>query len=373
MQKKESPYSADKVARFPDRLVTLAQGGHIAPVHVQLVLSDLCNQDCSFCAYRMSGYTSNQLFSGPNGERNPKRMIPKEKAIEILRDCAAMGVRAIEFTGGGEPTVHPDFAELLAFAQELGLSTSLVTNGVLLRDRVPIDILMRLKWIRISLDAGLEETYTEIRGTPKNHFGKAISNLAWLCRAADETPMPPTIGAGFVVTLENWNEIEDCVLQVKSLGADNIRISGIFQSEGVKYFAGWGGAAFMLAKKCEAHSDDTFTVFNRLGEKMDDLDASNPDYKDCDYMKFTTYIGADLNVYTCCVYSYNERGKIGSISQETFHRLWNSPKTIEFMKAFDARACERCQFNDKNRTIALYKSGKIEINPNLAMTHAEFI
>ena len=114
---KGSPYSPLKVLHHRDRIDKIKSGVQIVPTQVQLIISDLCNQDCSFCAYRMSGYTSNQLFAGDselakNGTNNPKRMIETSKVFEILDDCQEMGVGAIQVTGGGEPTVHPDHIDI---------------------------------------------------------------------------------------------------------------------------------------------------------------------------------------------------------------------------------------------------------------------
>ena len=68
-----------------------------APVHIQLIVSDLCNQFCSLCAYRDETYPSNQLFGigdGSNRNNNPNRMIPGLKVLEVLSDAHEMGVKA---------------------------------------------------------------------------------------------------------------------------------------------------------------------------------------------------------------------------------------------------------------------------------------
>ena len=81
----------------------------------------------------MSAGLSTELFGAVQSggfTHNPNRKIKTEKALEIIDDCAAIGVKAIQFTGGGEPTVHPDHLELFLYAQELGIKTALVTNGV---------------------------------------------------------------------------------------------------------------------------------------------------------------------------------------------------------------------------------------------------
>src|SRR6185436_8088075 len=114
-------YSDLKALWHLPEMSALKEGRRFVPPHVQLILSDLCNQDCSFCAYRMSGGFSSEQFAGPAGEKNPNRKIPTDKAIEILNDCAALGVKAVQFTGGGEPTVHPEHMKLFNHALGLGL------------------------------------------------------------------------------------------------------------------------------------------------------------------------------------------------------------------------------------------------------------
>ena len=68
-----------KVYWHRDRLDALARGEVPSPTQVQLIISDLCNQDCSFCAYRMSGNLSNELFGEAREDgsinNNPNRMI----------------------------------------------------------------------------------------------------------------------------------------------------------------------------------------------------------------------------------------------------------------------------------------------------------
>lgn len=105
-------YSTLKAFKYPDRLEAIKSGHPAGPVHVQIILSDLCNQNCHFCAYRDPSYTSSQLFH-IDGNYNPNRMIPLDKVLEILDDCVEMGVRAIQLTGGGEPTVHPHFDKVV--------------------------------------------------------------------------------------------------------------------------------------------------------------------------------------------------------------------------------------------------------------------
>ena len=68
-------------------------------------------------------------------------------------------------------------------------------------------------------------------------------------------------------------------------------------------------------------------------------------------MQFNTYIGGDLKVYTCCNNAYNETGEIGSIKDKSFKDFWFSEEKQKFFRNFNAKRCERCMFNNKNRFI----------------------
>jgi len=352
-----SPYSPLKVFHHPERLQKLREGKQPAPLQVQLIISDLCNQDCSFCAYRMSGYTSNQLFTkdaelAKTGHNNPKRMIPFDKVVEILDDCVELGVKAIQLTGGGEPTAHPRFYDICREILDRKLDLGLVTNGVNLK---ATDLLMltEAKWVRFSVDAGRPLTYCRVRNVPERHYHKVWGNIRDLCQARDHQQSHDLlVGVGFVVTKDNWSEVGRCGLQAKQAGADNLRISAVFQSDGPSYFRDFHKEAAEDCRLAERMlTSDTFKVFNLFGERLDDLLQHGPDYRFCGYQHLHTYIGGDLNVYRCCNLAYNERGLVGSLKGQRFKELWRSRAKEKLFGEFDARGCERCQFNNKNRTI----------------------
>lgn len=369
---KDDAYSPLKAVRHLDIVQATRDGKPARPAHVQLILSDLCNQACHFCAYRDPHYSSSQLFyeikKGPGGLRrdeehpernyNPNRMIAKDKALDILTDCAELGVSGVQFTGGGEPTVHPEFVELLLTAQTIGLSTSLVTNGVIAGKKLAagdhgwLEALLNLSWIRVSLDAGSPTTYASVRSVPEWHFTSALGGIRELRRARDEAGRGPIVGVGFVVTPENWGEVYEAARLAKENGADNIRISAQFSAHDEQLFAGFHEACSGLCRDAELLSDkDGFTVYNRFGQKLDDLQQKAPDYDACGYQVMTTYIGADLNVYRCCVLAYNEKGLVGSLKEQSFRDLWMAQERLDKMLAFDARSCDRCQFNTINRNL----------------------
>lgn len=326
-----------KAAWHIKRIEDLRAGKDIVPTHVQLVISDLCNQDCHFCAYRMEGGFATENFADAGGNKNPNRRMPTAKALEILDDCAAMGVGAIEFTGGGEPTVHPDCFEIIAHAQRLGMATGLVTNGVKLKPHPAIEA---LTWLRISLDAGTPETYQRIR-----HSAAWPQVMQALTYAG--TLKGPYVGVGFVVTRENYHEIAQGCRIVKDAGIPYVRLSAMFSTGGELYYVGVEDQIEVSRKAAKQLEDETFKVVDFFSARIEDLRQRAPDYQFCGEQQFVLYIGGDQRVYTCCTNAYTTHGEIGDLREQSFAAWMKTHRRYDF----DARGCRTCQFNDKNRVI----------------------
>jgi MoaA/NifB/PqqE/SkfB family radical SAM enzyme len=277
-------------------------------------------------------------------------MISAEKAIEILNDCAAMGVRAIQFTGGGEPTVHPQHIELFELTSTLGMSWSLVTNGIKLLPK-HTETFLKASWIRVSLDAGSAEAYASIREAREVDFDKVLANVTSLCEAR-ERDSQLIVGVGYVVTPDNFHEVVQAAKLVRETGADNLRVSAMFSPENENMLTPeqWE-IAENSCKLAEDEQTESFQVFNRFEARRADLVQHNPDYETCGYQHFTTYIGGDLNVYRCCNTSYNTRGLLGSLEDQRFKHLWYSQEVRDQLNNFNARGCDKCQFNGINRFI----------------------
>jgi len=348
-------YSSDKAVFHHDRLHILDNGGQPPPVHVLLVISDLCSHDCAFCMYRVAGYGPNTNFGVVNQRsgvvnNNPNRMIPSEKVIEIFDDCQTLGVKAITFTGGGEPTVHPQFDVLLQAALSRGFDVSLITHAVLLSESA-INDLMNASWVRISVDAATAATYSKIRRVSESQFSRALRSISALVKAKRTLNSTVVIGMSFVTTKDNYLELADAAALARELGVDTFRISAEFGPQGTDYFAGIETTIMALCEKAVELETHDFRIINQWPIRIADLALGAPDYRTCWYQNFTTFIGGDQNVYRCCTTSYNNRGLIGSLKGQSFLQLWNSDEKAEKFAQFDARGCTYCHVNDRNRAI----------------------
>jgi len=339
-----NPYTNLKIARQFTRLDALRRGEQIVPTQVELVISDLCNHDCWFCHNRLSGMPSNEHFAGSEGQRNPNRTMPTAKALETIECAASMGVRAILFSGGGEPTVHKDHALIFQKALDSGLAAGLITNGEKLTPET-LALLRGFSWVRVSLDAGTPETYARVRGISGDRFPRVLDNLRRLrCLGG------PYIGVTFLVMRENIMEIEEAARVAKEAGAESIRYSPTRTPAGAGYYGGLYSEATAAIESAKQHQTPGFEVIDQFGKKLGDL-AGPPDYSFCATQQFQVYIGADMGLYRCCHLSYNDRGIVGSIKDQTFQEAWESQFKRERIEQFDARNCHFCTFNQWNRTV----------------------
>lgn len=355
-------YTDLKPAWHLDKIAELRRGEQIVPAQIQLIISDLCNHNCGFCAYRMEGYASNQHFGtiGSDGtvNNNPPRFIPTAKAIEIIKDAAAMGVKAVQFTGGGEPTVHPDHLTIFRAALEAGLQCALVTNGCLLREGWE-EVLSRFAWVRVSLDAGTAETYAKIRAVPERTFDKCLENIRRLAGARGGV-----VGVSYIVLQENYRECRRAAVAARQAGADSIRFGAVFSTRRRRYYDGIESGCVFQVEQADAESRPGFAVVDMFTQRLSDLSAQ-VEHPFCGYQQFNVYIGGDLNVYRCCDTAYNDRGLTGSLKEQTFAQFWLSDAKQRAYESFDARGCELCAFRGKNEVIN-YLVGPEAADRNLA-------
>ena len=336
-------YSSLKAAYHTRDIERLRRGKPIVPHQVYLVVSDLCNQSCSFCSFRSPVGWMSERFGEDTGKgftMNPNRKIAKGKALELIDDFAELGVKAVQFTGGGEPTVHPDLEEIVVRALDNSLQVGLITNGTRLLSTKTLE---RLAWVRVSIDAGTRETYEATRESKL--WDKVLSNVATLTKVSG-----PTIGANFVTTRENFREVVQFCRLAKSLGVSYVKIAANLTTEGLSYYDGILDEIVALMGMAEKLADGNFAIANVFARRLQDLKVGRPVHAFCGQQRFATFIGGDLQVYRCCNTAYTDHGRIGDLRKQSFKK-WLRDDASAHMDGFDARSCTHCQFHEKNEVI----------------------
>jgi len=343
-------YAPTKAAWHIDRIADLRAGRQAVPVSIQLIPSDYCNQDCSYCAYRASDGLSVAEFGGPDKAgkhtHNPLRMIPTAKLREILKDAADLGVKSVTWTGGGEPTAHPDHMELFEYALDLGLECSMNTNGVVLRAGWQ-DVLPRFTYVRFSFDGSTAEEYAAIRQVPLNSFQKVLGNIAAVVNEVKARDTACVVGVGYIVTPQYHASTSRAVELLRDTGVDYARLASMQSTNGSAVYGDQLDAARSSVNSACNLARPGFDVVNlfdtALGKRMSD--------PFCGFQQFVLYVGGNQKIYRCCYVAYSQVGDIGDLKTQSLRQWFESQAKHDAIDSFDARSCDSCPLMEKNEAI----------------------
>lgn len=115
-------------------IVAMTRAGVIPPFHAQLIPTNKCNANCSFCSCQ---------------DRDKSLELPFEQAGWIIETLHGMGCKAITITGGGDPMVYPNINGLLVLGKIFDIEFGMVSNGIALHKLEP-EGARGLKWVRVS-------------------------------------------------------------------------------------------------------------------------------------------------------------------------------------------------------------------------------
>jgi MoaA/NifB/PqqE/SkfB family radical SAM enzyme len=176
-------------AGAPMRRAESARAKAAAVTHFNLEITALCNQRCIYCF-------------NDSGPMRRNTQLPTELWQRFLEHQIELGLKSVHITGG-EPFVNPGAMEIITAAQQLGLITSVLSNGY----RVPALIkrfaaqFKKLSVVQISLD-GAHATDHDSRRGKAGAWRDAVAAIRALRRAG----VPCEISCA--LTYENLNELE---------------------------------------------------------------------------------------------------------------------------------------------------------------------
>lgn len=342
------PYAVNKLVSHPEVLEDLRSGGPGRLISVHLMPQNVCNHSCSFCSYRLEGNKNSEVF-------DDEKALPEAALKSLLSDFAELGVQGVEVTGGGEPLVYPHFETLWGGLAQHGFATALVTNGSMMReDKAERICSTRLKWARISIDAGKESTYTQIRKCPPSHFFRAWDAVRFLRLHAPRDP-EFCLGVGFVLSNENIGEILEFAKRARDAGADNVRLSACYSDQHLAYYRDEKALrrAVEDSRKAEELATPSFKVVNLIPKRVSEIEAPQQDYPRCVTQELLCVVEGEGRVYTCCTFTGSLKGLQGNILQhpEGFKGIWRD--RLSWRRELDPRHYCRCSCLYRDRNLAM--------------------
>ena len=158
---------------------------------MSVALTNACDLRCSFCY-------------APKFAARLDSQVVVTWATELDKgECLGLGF------GGGEPTLHPDFASLCQrVATETQMAVTFTTHGHRLTDDMVSRLAGAVHFIRVSMD-GVGETYTRIRNRP---FTALIEKLTLVRRVSP-------FGVNYVVNADTIDDLDSAAKVAFDCGA----------------------------------------------------------------------------------------------------------------------------------------------------------
>jgi hypothetical protein len=146
------------------------------PLNLDIEVSSKCQIQCDHCFRQYMDVGENDLM-------------PWEMYRQIVDECGRYGLFTLKFSMRGEPLLHPDIVEMVAYAKRAGVKEVWInTNGGMLNEHMARGLLTAgTDWITMSFD-GLGAMYESIRKPLK--YEESLYKLKCLRRLRDEIKAP---------------------------------------------------------------------------------------------------------------------------------------------------------------------------------------
>lgn len=179
------------------------------PSMVFIHVTERCNLNCIMCK-RIT---------------KSKELLLQEWKVILLKVKKYFGSVFVIFSGGGEPLLRKDdLIELMKYSHQLGFVTKLTSNGVMIDQRLAVELLnTQVNSISISLDGIKEETHDFIRGG-KGIYKKTIRGIKYLQEAKRAMDFKTKI---YIKTVLNRFNIEEIIKLVNYVQQENLDGIGI--------------------------------------------------------------------------------------------------------------------------------------------------
>ena len=296
-----------------------------APIRVDMALTFNCQNDCVHC------------YAGGPKQTNELTTNQWKQVIDKLHQ---IGVFILTFTGG-ESTLKEDLPELLAYAQQKGLVTGLITNGRKLSNKSYVEKLERsgLDFVQITLESHKPKIHNQITDDPKSYKEtvEGIKNL-----------IPTQIYTTTNTTLNQHNKTSflDTIDFIKKLGVAAFGCNSLIYS----------GKAKQIAKEFTLTIKDLKTLLPKIQDKAAKLGLKFLWYtptqyceldpvklglgiKSCSAAMINMCIAPNGDVYPC--QSYFE--SLGNILENTWETIWNHPLATKIRnREYKEPKCKDC-------------------------------
>jgi cyclic pyranopterin phosphate synthase len=358
----DNPFGAwKKMFWHLDRLGQWHQTGDTFPPLIEINPTNYCNMACRWCI-TANAHVSNPAMTPEERAERLRIIDPNSAASEhperlrgldfrdlsrFLHEAKAMGLRAVTWSGGGEPTFYRHFEDAVVAAADAGLEQGLMTNGLYPSSYVSV-LGTRLRWMRVSLDTMDEAKY---------EYHKRTKGFPAVLRNIEQVVNYP-VRVGINMNLAPWNvdEVGAMAEWSRDVGAAYFQVRptlGLpFELRDNEPYReqprrDWLQSVKPLLQEVEAIRTDRFRVCVSWDKFKDLEDPSfGRSYKKCLSHFFVCILNADGDLCVCMYHLGDRRFSFGNIYEQSVADIWRGAKRREVLDLcsnnLDLETCQVC-------------------------------
>lgn len=314
----------NKVLSHIDRLDAIKNGETPAPINLEIDLSNRCSLGCEWCHFAYThtkGPLANKVDS-PTNRIPGGDLMDYEMAKLVIVEAKETGVRSITWTGGGEPTLHPRFDDIVLFAHQHGIDQGLYTHGGHINKDRAVLLKKVMKWVYVSLDECTPEAYKKSKGV--DGWERAVNGIE--CLADGDA----TIGMGFLLHKNNYHQLKDMIKLQWLTDADYVQFRPTVQYEQENQASPSENTAWL--DDCIKELKKVQDIPNVLAdiERFEYYRHWNGrSYDTCYWTQLQSVITPDGSVWTCVNKREHSGEKIGNLNDESFWDIWQRSHAVK--------------------------------------------
>ncbi len=315
----------------------------LTPQYVEIHVEEHCNLSCFHCR--------GELRKVPNRE---EKFLPAPELKCLIDEIQTLNNKAfIRFSGLiGEPFIHPNIIELFNYTSQKGLRWGVTTNGVKMAGEV-INALMNADYVHISLDAGSNKTYQELKNGMPNDFDTVLQNVKDFLRQRESCASMPQLIVSVLLQNENISELQSISQHLKEIGVDSLEIKMQHFDKRRRMSKEIVEEAYSVIEDVRRLDDGGFRVvvvqtkeqaFNKIRKSKGNITFSKCYANE---LGLNATVDPDGNLQTCCQYYQETLGKQGSLTELGFSQVWRGESRTKILGLDPRYICVNCSPSDE--------------------------
>ena len=290
-------------------------------------ITSTCNSDCEYCEHAFS-------------RNKDKKELSAEELERVIGELGDLGVTACSLSGG-EPLIHKHIGGAVRAMRDRGIEPILLTNGVLLPEKMPELYDAGLRYVIMSLDSFDAAHYKKARGIDFASVMRSYEYMVRFAKAHDDLIYRLTT----VISAEN---ADDVLSLLKRADSDGVGVQftpyhnfinkendvGVRDIEKIQKVCD----SLLQAKKegrAVCNSKEYISYFPTFFETKKRV----PEGYRCECGFTAVYIWPNLDVRSCWSTTLPP---VGNLKNETLSEIWRSEKYRAQRQKMLSCECEGC-------------------------------